>query len=296
LILEDRTVELGSGERHQLRAVGFSLIVHAIFMVILGYLMWGRQESDEAKAPSEPPPVVARVVIPTAEELQELLAPQRRQPPPPPPTAPPTPPPPKAKDRISIGPPSDRKAKQIWLKPDEEIANTARGNGAEGPGPQPATPAPTEEPRAPTADGGFTEPPRSILGSLQKFDKKLEQGGSGLGLGKVGPQHADIAYDPQGADFSEWIDHLRRELYRNWIAPQAAMMGFRGRVTVRFVVGRDGALVRGDIIQPSGTISLDRAAKNAVLGSRMRPLPPDYGPSEFELSVTFYYNEGPRPS
>jgi TonB family protein len=287
---------LGGDERHQLRAVGFSLIVHAIFMTILAYLLWGRPEREEAqKPPPETPPIVARVVIPTQEELRELLA----APPPPPPTTPPTPPPPKAKDRISIGPRSDRQAKEIWLKRDEEIANTAQGNGAEGPGPQPlpATPAPTvEPPPVKTADGTLTEPPRSILDSLRQFDKKLEQGGRGLGLGKIGPKHADIAYDPQGADFSEWIDHLRRELYRNWIVPQAALMGFRGRVTVRFVVGRDGALLRGDIAQPSGTISLDRAAKNAVLGSRMRPLPPDYGPAEFELSVTFYYNEGPRPS
>ena len=298
MILEDRTEKLKGEPRHQLPAIVVSLIVHAIWMVLLALKLLAPtaepDDDDKALVYKDKPREVARLFMPTEEEMRAV----QQQPPPPAriATPPPTPAPPK--DRISIGPRSDRRAEQIRLERDREISSKAKGDGAIGPGEarRPETPPPTAMPPRSASNAPLADPSRSIMGSLRQFDKKLEQGGSGLGFDKVGPQHADIAYDPHGADFSEWIDHLRRELYRNWIVPQAAIMGFKGHVTVRFVVGRDGSLLRGDISQPSGTVSLDRAAKNAVLGSRMRPLPPDYGPSEFELSVTFYYNEGPRPS
>jgi TonB family protein len=256
--------------------------------------------------------VVARLVLPPPAVLRPRAAPV----PPPPPALPaghaPPPPAPRAKDKISIGPPSLARAKEIWLRKDEDIPKEAQGNGALGPqekalpGPA-ATAAPTAEPTAaavarvgrgdrPLAPADAGGP--SITRSLQRLEETLhQQGGAGLGLGPTGPKSVDgLEYDPEGADFTDWINHLKRELYRNWIVPQAAMMGFRGHVTVGFAVARDGHLVEGEILSPSGTISLDHAAKNAVLGSRMLPLPSDYAPNVFRIRVTFYYNEGPRSS
>jgi TonB family protein len=43
------------------------------------------------------------------------------------------------------------------------------------------------------------------------------------GLRQMGP----LAFDPEGADFTPWINHFKEEIYRNWILPRAAEFGFR---------------------------------------------------------------------
>ena len=319
MLESDRTAETPPRDAHGLVAIAVSLVVHSILMAVLALQLLERKPPLQTKPPTTPAGerVVARLVLPPPAELRRRLA--APPPPPPPPAmrtaappAPATPPPPQRKDRISIGPPSERRAKEIVLRKDEDIPKESQGNGALGPGeaaraatPAPPVPpseerAPLESPRVASGNRPLASAPRapSITGSLRRLEERLERsGGTGLGLGPIGPKHVDgIQYDPQGADFTEWINHLKRELYRNWIVPQAALMGMRGHVTVGFVIGRDGSLLEGEILAPSGTSSLDRAAKNAVLGSRMLPLPADYAPDRFEIRVTFYYNEGPRES
>jgi TonB family protein len=50
------------------------------------------------------------------------------------------------------------------------------------------------------------------------------------------------------------------------------------------------------MVRSSGTPALDRAAQNALSGSRFIPLPKDYGPPRITMQVTFFYNEGPQGS
>jgi TonB family protein len=300
LILEDRNVESDRPARRPLTPVLASLIGHGLLMMVLILHALSPRPETEQKAPTPEPEStreVARLFLPP--RMAEPAPPARRMEPTRPTAVPPKPsPPPVANDKIRIGNPTKPIDKPPLLRPDDPVSSTRGGDGA-----PPATAAPTSAPTEPPAAerasaralraAGASEAPTGISESMHRLENKWERSGTGLGFGSK----YTIEYgDPQGADFGEWIEHLRRELYRNWIAPQAALMGFKGRVTVHFVVGRDGTLLRGEISQGSGTVSLDRAAKNAVLGSRMRPLPPDYGSSEFELSVTFYYNEGPRPS
>ena len=98
-----------------------------------------------------------------------------------------------------------------------------------------------------------------------------------------------LFFDPEGADFTAWINHFKNEVYRNWIVPQAALMGFKGAAEVAFEVARDGTLLSLTLEGSSGTASLDRAAQNAVLGSRLLALPADYGPAEITMRVRFIY-------
>lgn len=307
MLENDRTVELARRERHWLAGIVVSLVVHSILMTILALRLLERLPRAPEPTVQAPPEerVVARLVLPPLERPHRAPAVPRGSSGSTPQAVPPAPPPAEKKDRISIGPPSERRAKDILLRRDEDIPKDSQGNGAIGPGVLPnATPSTARAPSQPArvAEGNRPLAPApsgapSITGSLRRLEERLERGGTGLGLGPRGPKHVDgLQYDPQGADFTEWINHLKRELYRNWIAPQAALMGMRGHVTVGFAVARDGSLVDGQILAPSGTSSLDRAARNAVLGSRMLPLPADYGPDVFEIRVTFYYNEGPRPS
>ena len=98
-----------------------------------------------------------------------------------------------------------------------------------------------------------------------------------------------LFFDAAGADFTVWVNHFKNEVYRNWILPQAAQLGFKGEVDLAFVVARDGTLVDLTLVRSSGAAALDRAARNALQGSRLLPLPTEYGPNEIAMQVRFVY-------
>ena len=82
----------------------------------------------------------------------------------------------------------------------------------------------------------------SIAGSLRNLERRLHDGGPrGLPTG-TGQQMGALFFDPEGADFTAWINHFKNEVYRNWIVPQPALMGFRGHVDIEFMVERDGTI------------------------------------------------------
>jgi TonB family protein len=104
-----------------------------------------------------------------------------------------------------------------------------------------------------------------------------------------------LFFDPAGADFTAWINHFKNEVYRNWIVPQSALMGAaRGHVDFEFTVERDGTLAEVRLLKSSGNTALDRAAGNALIGSRFLALPADYRPSRLTIQVSFFYGAEPR--
>ncbi|MBI3931930.1 MAG: TonB family protein [Acidobacteria bacterium] len=105
-----------------------------------------------------------------------------------------------------------------------------------------------------------------------------------------------LLFDPEGADFTSWTNHFKNEVYRNWIVPQPALMGFRGHVDIEFTVERDGSVSHLAILKGSGTLALDRAAQNAILGSRFQALPADFRPPRVTMQASFFYNEAPQGS
>jgi protein TonB len=105
-----------------------------------------------------------------------------------------------------------------------------------------------------------------------------------------------LLFDPDGADFTAWINHFRIEVYRNWIVPTPAMMGFRGHVDIEFTIERDGSMSSMRLEKSAGQPALDRAAQNALSGSRFLPLPADFRPQRVTIHVSFLYNEGPSGS
>jgi TonB family protein len=151
---------------------------------------------------------------------------------------------------------------------------------------------------APAAPSLLTPKP-SLMGSLDRLERDMLGGGQGGGgtLDRAtGQQMGGLFFDPQGADFTAWINHLRNEVYRNWVVPQAVLLGFSGQVDIEFTVSRNGTLHDLRILTSTGTAALDRAAANALLGSRLLPLPADYAPPEVTIKATFIYNDGRRRS
>lgn len=59
---------------------------------------------------------------------------------------------------------------------------------------------------------------------------------------------------------------------------------------------RDGRLAGLRMVESLGTPALDRAAENALRGSRLLPLPEDFGPPDVSMRATFFYGDGPWDS
>jgi protein TonB len=271
------------------------------------------------------------VYLPPAAEIRKLLPPQQRRPAAAPTPAPaPTPPPANQKNRISVGPPSDVRQKELILRREDDLTKVPKGERSPTP-PQPTPPPPVPTPQ-PTVATAQSSPPEKVEEKTGREGLKLPPGLTGQTpsgqdarkpvVGPIGPsisramdgvtqramresrtgipngtgqQMGALFFDPQGADFTLWINRFKDEVYRNWNIPEAANLGAaRGHVDFEFVVERDGTMSSLRMLKSSGTNSLDRAAEFALRGSRMLPLPDDYGPARVTMQVSFHYNDYPQ--
>jgi TonB family protein len=144
---------------------------------------------------------------------------------------------------------------------------------------------------------GGTALDRSVEAAVDSVARRL-QSDARLGIPTgTGQDLSGLHFDPQGADFTLWIQRFKDEVYRNWIVPQAFLWGAaRGHVDFEFTVERNGTLSGLRMLKSSGTPSLDRAAQNALSSSRLLSLPDDYRPPRVTMQVTFVYGEGPQGS
>ncbi len=328
--MSDGVVGSIAGVNRDNARVGYvaSALIHAV--VLLSLLQW-RAASPPIRPPvdevgPEPEPI-ARIRFPPPEVLRPSgVAPAR---PASAPTPAPTPAP-EARDRVSIGGPAPvRQRTPLVLERDRDLTReVARGRPedrdlAPSPRPEP-TPEPVvaraEAPATPEpapADAAAPAPPAtlvatgpaelplaaspampaaspgaSIAGSLRNLEERLAAGAGQTGVDTgTGQQMGPLFFDPQGADFTAWANHFKNEVYRNWIVPPSVTMGIRGHVELEFRVERDGTMSALRIARSSGTAALDRAARNALLGSRLLPLPADFRPAQVAMTVTFFYNE-----
>jgi periplasmic protein TonB len=268
------------------------------------------------------------VFLPPAAVLKQLAP----RPMPRPPAPAPTPPPADAakKDRISVGPPSDLQAKgPMILRREDDLTAVPKGVPKPPPvAPPAAPPSPSTArigPQAADAGGskavpgapGLRLPPglgrdlpagqegaparpgplgESIAEAMRQVERRIARDAQlGIPTG-TGQNIGGLHFDPQGADFTRWVNNFKNEVYRNWIMPQPALMGFKGHVDFEFTVERDGTMTGLRLVRSSGTVALDRAAQNALTSSRLLALPDDYGPPRITMQVTFFYNEGPQGS
>jgi len=279
-----------------------------------------------------PPAAVLRQMAPS---LPPGARPSPVPAPTPPPAQPAPPPAAQKKDRISVGPPSDVRMKgPMILRREDDLTKVPKGQSMS---PAPAPPVPTPAPVTPTPaspaevaqKGGATPevpgreglklPPEllggtvprgeegrraqpgaigpQIAGAVDGLSRRIERDARmGLPTG-TGQSLGGLYFDPRGADFSLWINTFKNEVYRNWIAPQAALFGTaRGHVDFEFTVERNGSMSALRMLKSSGTASLDKAAQFALTSSTLLPLPDDYGPPRLTIQVTFFYNEAPQGS
>ena len=271
--------------------------------------------------PREPQPVetekpVERRAFLLPKELTRPPAPRpvpkaAPQPTLPPSTPAPTPPPEKSA-RISIGEASDKRAEELRLERDRDIGK--RGTKVAQPLTPPEDAVPESDRRQGPGRGEDAQKsglpkPIGATGQMPRADESRVTGPSGGLLSAStrsveramrekremsqmevpGLQMGPLFFDPEGADFTRWINHFKGEVYRNWIIPEPARLGVRGQVGIEFTVERVGRITRISMLTSSGMPALDRAASNALQGSDLLPLPDDYPAGSVTMRVTFVY-------
>lgn len=280
--------------------VGFllSIAAHVLFMILLLSVPVRRPPSSPDPAPVETRPVVV-VPMQALREWRDAPLPPRAVPRP-------TPPPSRTRDRISIGGPSPIRQKgPLELKRDEEVtAKVAKGVPIPGETLElPGVNAPSAPVPSPAGIGAWVPPPAPRSGprsaglgeTLRDLDRRLGSAGT-LGLESgTGQEMGPLFFDPQGADFTQWVNQFRTEVYRNWIVPYAVLM-YAGEVQFDFTVQRDGRVTDLHMVKSAGNPALDRSARNALIASRFLPLPADFGPPSVIMRVSFIYNARPSGS
>lgn len=242
------------------------------------------------------------VFLPPPAAVRKMLSlPPRRVPAPPVETQ---------KDRISIGAPAPmRSPEPLLLNRDDDLTKIAKGTPTASQAPRmaeaaPPPPVPVRAAGASVGDAGrlTVDPvhagqPGPIVASLRRLETAGigDPGPVGMPTG-TGGQMGPLFFDPQGADFTAWVQRFKNEVYRNWILPPAAVLGWAGQVDFEFVVDRSGTMTEVRLLDSSGTAAYDRAAHNALVSSRLLPLPADFAPPTVTMRVGFVYNMREPPA
>ena len=160
-----------------------------------------------------------------------------------------------------------------------------KGNNGASENPPPEAPVilPPTTPPAGTPGQGLANSLRNLQKTLRNENFSNETGGQT-------DQDAQISFDSKGVDFGWWLRRFVAQVKSNWFVPQAAMLR-QARVVITLNIHRNGAITDVTVIQPSGTLSLDVAAVNALKGSNPTvPLPKEYPEDSVLFTVTFLYN------
>ena len=288
-----------------------SLVVHAILLSILFLIQPHEPRALEEEKPVERrafflPKDLARPAPPKA-VARATPAPT---PPPPQPVA--TPRPPEKSAKISIGEASDKRAEELRLERDRDIGRRGTKTAQAESRPEEAVPESerqagqgrgedAERTGAPVPTGGRLQMPRAddprvagpsggiLSASTRSVERAMKERRDMSQMEVPGYQMGPLFFDPEGADFTRWINHFKSEVYRNWIIPEPARLGIRGQVGIEFTVERGGRITKITPLSSSGMAALDRAASNALQGSDLLPLPDDYPAGSVTMRVTFVY-------
>jgi TonB family protein len=109
----------------------------------------------------------------------------------------------------------------------------------------------------------------------------------------VGP--LDVLSDTMGVDFGPYLARVLHDVRQNWynLIPEAARAPLmkKGKVSIEFVILKDGKVAGMRYVSGSGDVALDRAAYGGITASNpFPPLPGEFGGPYLALRFHFYYN------
>ncbi len=105
----------------------------------------------------------------------------------------------------------------------------------------------------------------------------------------------DILSDTMGVDFGPYLQRVLHSVRQNWynLIPEVARPPLlkQGKLTIEFVIGKNGTVTGMRLSGPSGDVSLDRAAWGGITASNpFPPLPSEFRGENLALRFHFYYN------
>jgi TonB family protein len=184
----------------------------------------------------------------------------------------------------------------------------ARSQGSAPPPPQSGTEAARlETPALGAAPGGAFTGGMSPGTAIEQAARAAAAnrggyGGAGgdYGLGTGSPRggiksNLDILSDTMGVDFGPYLSRVLHDVRLNWynLIPEIARapMMKKGKVSIQFIIRKDGAVDRMWLATGSGDVALDRAAWGGITGSNpFPPLPAEFRGPFLALQFHFYYN------
>ena|SRR5690348_14704443 len=202
-------------------------------------------------------------------------------------------------------PPAPAVAQSTPAPPSPAQAQPSQGGGSPAP-PQTNQSARLETPPQPAS-------PRPSFGAGLSPGSAIEQaaraaassragsfgGGGDLGLGagaargSIGPM--DILSDTMGVDFGPYLARVLQNVKYNWynLIPEVARPPLmkKGKVSIQFVILKNGSIAGLAVVAGSGDVSLDRAAYGGITASNpFPPLPSEFRGDYLALRFHFYYN------
>jgi len=100
-----------------------------------------------------------------------------------------------------------------------------------------------------------------------------------------------ILSDTKGYDFGPYMNGVLIKVRNNWLIPDSALYGRRGRVIIDFTILKNGDVADCHIVDESGDRSLDGAAKAAIdISNPFQRLPSEFTGNDLKLRFAFYYN------
>jgi len=160
-------------------------------------------------------------------------------------------------------------------------------------------------PKFPANFGGIMSPGSSIEQAARAVAERRGGGTYGGGDYGVGPGgtnarvqgNLEVLTDTQGVDFGPYLQRVLQAVRMNWynIIPEEARPPLlkKGKVSIEFVILKDGKVAGMKIVGPSGDVSLDRAAWGGITASLpFAPLPNEFHGPYLGLRFHFYYNPG----
>jgi TonB family protein len=124
-----------------------------------------------------------------------------------------------------------------------------------------------------------------------------------LGLGqrqptaRMGPM--EIMSDTMGVDFGPYLQRVLHDVKQNWynLIPESAMSPLfkKGKVSIEFIILKNGGIAALRYVDGSGDVALDRAAYGGITASNpFPPLPTEFAGQSIGLRFTFFYNPDPN--
>ncbi len=263
------------------------------------------EETASAGNPAAPPPPAARPA-----------------PPQPPPAARPTPSPrqapapPREERRVASAPrpaepppvprtpePAPRAPEPAPPEPAPSATEPAPPAPQAEPAPRPTTPSPAEVRREPTERQVASLPPGGRPApSVTDVRAALRQGAGGRGQGRGGIEGDPIRLDSTDANYSEYLEQIRRRIKEKWgfpCVPNAKTGGcdhYTTSLDVHFGILKDGRVQFVDVVKSSDHSVYDQYATRAILLAQpFPPVPPAMmaamrrGSSGLAISARFSY-------